>query len=221
MMSCTYKKDGIAIIDNIVKSNEVDILKSIVNTVPQEFTPDVYIWNQIYSQQNGSALKFTTLAREVVEQIQYRILQALYDTLELPTLKIDFNGIAVSSRGFDYHADAMWPEIESHRYMGSPTAIHGDYSTYIDYTAETWVPNYVANRFYTTVLYLNSGFNGGQTIFPHYGLDVVPRVGRMVAFPCTKDYVHAVRPTTGYRMVFNTWYERVTTYADQVASKNS
>ncbi len=218
----TLNKDNILVVDNILSTEEAVVLAMCAQNRPsQPNDPDVYLWSEMYSMERGNALHFTNGAREVMERIQFRIMQTMESELSLPKFKVQYSGIAISSKGFNYHADAVWPAEEDKRFMGTPNETQGDYSTYIDRTADEWIPNYVPRRFYTSVLYLNSDFQGGHTIFPQHNLDVSPRQGRFVAFPCGKEHIHGVRPSKGYRFVFNTWYEKVFTYQDQLANERT
>lgn len=218
----TLNQNGILVVDNILSAEEAVILAMSAQNKPTEAgRDDVYLWNELYSLERGNALQFTNPARNVLEQIQFRLMQAMTEHLGLPTFKIQYNGVAISSKAFDYHADAVWPSDESKRFMGTPTESSGDYSTFLNYENEEWIPNYVGTRFYTSVLYLNSDFIGGETIFPQHNVEVKPRQGRFVAFPCGKDHIHGVRPSKGYRFAFNTWYEKVFTFQDQKTNEKT
>ncbi len=54
-------------------------------------------------------------------------------------------------------------------------------------------------RFLAIVCYLNDNFDGGETIFPHFNLQVKPKKGTILLFPCTWSYLHKGNPSTnGY-----------------------
>ena len=54
-------------------------------------------------------------------------------------------------------------------------------------------------RFLAIVCYLNDNFDGGETIFPHFSLQVKPKKGTILLFPCTWSYLHKGNPSTnGY-----------------------
>jgi hypothetical protein len=218
----TLNKDKILVVDNILSNEEAVVLALAAQNRPtQPSDPDLYLWSELYSMERGNALPFTHEARNVMEQVQFRIMQLMESELGLPRFKMQYSGIAISSKGFNYHADAVWPADEDKRFMGTPTEAQGDYSTFIDRSNDEWVPNYVPARFYTSVLYLNADFQGGHTIFPQHNIDVTPRQGRFVAFPCGREHIHGVRPSRGYRFAFNTWYEKVFTYQDQKAHEST
>jgi hypothetical protein len=119
-------------------------------------------------------------------------------------LKLHYCGFANQTRGFDYHADSVWPEIPENRVMGLPSKENNTYSNY----QGNWIPNYVPNRKYTTVLYLNEGFDGGETHFPVLDILVKPEKNKILGFGCDEKFVHGVMPTTnGVRKAFICWFE--------------
>lgn len=119
-------------------------------------------------------------------------------------LNINYMGFAVQKRGFDYHADSVWPEEEEHRSLGLPGS-HGE--GYKNYNGK-WIPNYVPNRKYTTVLYLNEDIIGGETHFPTLEIFVKPQKNKIIGFGCDENYIHGVMPTTeGVRKAFICWFE--------------
>ena len=54
-------------------------------------------------------------------------------------------------------------------------------------------------RFLAIVCYLNDNFDGGETQFPHFGINVRPKKGTILLFPCTWSYLHKGNPiSNGY-----------------------
>ena len=51
-------------------------------------------------------------------------------------------------------------------------------------------------RFLAIVCYLNNDFDGGETQFPHFGINVKPKKGNILLFPCTWTYLHKGNPPT-------------------------
>lgn len=54
-----------------------------------------------------------------------------------------------------------------------------------------------ASRFLAFIVYLNDEFYGGETFFPHHGLSVKPKTGRVVVFPPYWPWVHSAEKVTG------------------------
>ena len=120
------------------------------------------------------------------------------------SLRMSYFGFAIQTKGFDYHADSVWPENASDRNLGTPQINENTYKNY----SGLWIPNYVPDRKFTTVLYLNDNINGGETHFPTQQLLVKPQKNKVVGFECDENHVHGVMPTTqGVRKAFISWYE--------------
>jgi hypothetical protein len=119
-------------------------------------------------------------------------------------LKLHYVGFANQTKGFDYHADSVWPEEEEKRNLGTPS---NQQNNFLDYKGN-WIPNYVPTRKFTTVLYLNDDFEGGETHFPTLEVLVKPEKNKIVGFGCDEKYVHGVMPTSGgIRKAFICWFE--------------
>ena len=52
-----------------------------------------------------------------------------------------------------------------------------------------------AKRFLSIICYLNDDFDGGETYFPHFNLQVTPKKGTILLFPCTWSYLHKGNPS--------------------------
>ena len=65
-----------------------------------------------------------------------------------------------------------------------------------------WIPNHTPWRAYSSIVYLNSDFKGGE-------ITVRPRAGLLVAFPSGRNYVHEVLPVqSGIRYTLPIWFTR-------------
>lgn len=204
------EQNGIFVIDDILTIDEAEVLMTAAyNKPPTDGLTDIRLWSELYRVGNQYKLEDTHPAYHIVKKAQDSTLNWLYKCISLPPLRHHLAGIAISSKPFVFHADAVWPENPEDRAYGVPTETPNDYSTFIDKTNLTWIGNPTPTRVYTSVLYLNTSFDGGETIFPQHKLDVTPKVGRVVLFPCGKEHIHGVRPSRhGYRFAFNSWYEK-------------
>lgn len=118
--------------------------------------------------------------------------------------KVSYLGFAYQTRGFDYHADSVWPENADDRSLGTP---ENGKNTYKNYDGN-WVPNYVPDRKFTTVLYLNDDIIGGETHFPTLNVTINPKKNKIVGFECDEHHIHGVMPTEhGIRKTFIAWFE--------------
>lgn len=66
-----------------------------------------------------------------------------------------------------------------------------------------------SKRYLAFILYLNQGFEGGQTEFSSNGLTITPRSGRLVVFPPTWTYPHTgkkiTNPPSGKKYILSTY----------------
>lgn len=64
----------------------------------------------------------------------------------------------------------------------------------------------VMNRDLSTLLYLNDNFEGGDLVFPDFGIRIRPEPGLFVAFPSTHHFEHGVEPiVSGNRYTVVNW----------------
>jgi hypothetical protein len=206
----TLEQSGIFVIDDILTTEEADILMTAAYNTPQtNGLTDVRLWSELYRVGGQYKLQENHPAYPIMKKAQDTTLGWLHNCVALPPLRHHLAGISISSKPFVFHADAVWTETPEDRNYGIPTEIPNDYSTFIDNTDKVWVGNRTPTRVYTSVLYLNTSFDGGETIFPQHKLDITPKAGRAVLFPCGKEHIHGVRPSrNGYRAAFNSWYEK-------------
>jgi hypothetical protein len=67
--------------------------------------------------------------------------------------------------------------------------------------------HYSPNRNYSSVLYLNDDFTGGETYFCNYNFEVKPESGTVILFSSGKDHIHGVNEVlSGERYTMSTWY---------------
>ena len=70
-------------------------------------------------------------------------------------------------------------------------------------------PHYTPNRDYSSVLYLNDDFTGGETYFYNYNYEVKPEPGTVILFSSGKDHIHGVNEVlSGERYTMATWYTK-------------
>jgi len=66
--------------------------------------------------------------------------------------------------------------------------------------------NFVANRYLVMLWYLNDVADGGETVFPHLGLEVAARTGRLLMFPPYWMYQHrGLQPNSGDKYILSTY----------------
>ena len=79
-------------------------------------------------------------------------------------------------------------------------------------------PNATAHRDYSSILYLNDDYQGGETYFPGHRLKVKPEPGTLVLFGAGCDYVHGVTPIkSGMRYTYAGWFTHDPAWEDREA----
>lgn len=68
---------------------------------------------------------------------------------------------------------------------------------------------------YSTVVYLNDDYSGGEIYFPNQGVEIKPKAGDMILFPSGgHEYFHGVNPiTSGKRYTIALWHTMHKEYA--------
>jgi hypothetical protein len=70
-----------------------------------------------------------------------------------------------------------------------------------------WLPNHTPQRDYTTLVYLNDNFTGGELVFPDRDVVIIPKPGLFVGFPSNHEFVHAVpKILSGKRYSLPVWF---------------
>lgn len=142
-------------------------------------------------------------AVDACHRVLFRILR---ENTTLPILEEDYTGISICSNySMAYHADAERPFCTKDRNLGIPEGSGN--GGFVCPSKNEWQPNHTPTRVYTTLVYLNEGFEGGETTMPTRNIDIKPKKGRMFGFPCSRDYIHGIRKNLGVRMAFTSWYK--------------
>jgi hypothetical protein len=69
---------------------------------------------------------------------------------------------------------------------------------------------------YSSLVYLNDDYEGGEIVFPEYDLAIKPKAGEVVTFPTNAMYLHAVnhvKSGTRYNIVLK-WFRKTTLIAN-------
>src|SRR5262249_28856842 len=68
-------------------------------------------------------------------------------------------------------------------------------------------PNISPHRSFSSVLYLNDAYEGGETYFPGHGIRIKPLPGALILFGAGPEYVHGItRVTRGMRYTYAGWF---------------
>jgi hypothetical protein len=206
-------KDRAIIIDDAINADDISLLKNLVFKYAQDkfdealeaskTDKDFYHFlgmNDLY--ENNLSFEEKT-ALDKCHDILFKILKI---RTSFPKLEKEFYGISISSNhSMAYHADAERPFCRNESHMGSPN--DSDNLNFKNPLKNEWEPNHTPNRVYTSLVYLNDDFIGGETTLPIKEIHVRPFPGKLFGFPCSRDYIHGVRPAkNGVRLAFTAWY---------------
>ena len=85
----------------------------------------------------------------------------------------------------------------------------GQYAPHAD--AENWDPDNlrwtrILDRDFSTLVYLDSDFEGGELVFNNFNFKIAPKAGLLVSFPSDHRYLHVAKQiTSGQRNVLVSW----------------
>jgi len=94
----------------------------------------------------------------------------------------------------------MWEEFRMKRFLvGNGGENTEQFRNHVDVTSHAG-----GKRMLILMVYLNDEFNGGETVFPHYGDSVKPKKGSIILFPPMWMYLHRGNPplAPGYAKYF-------------------
>ena len=79
-------------------------------------------------------------------------------------------------------------------------------------------PNATPHRAFSSLIYLNDDYEGGETYFPGHSVRLKPKTGALVLFGAGPQYVHGVsRVTCGLRYTYAGWFTFDKTHEDRNA----
>ena len=80
-------------------------------------------------------------------------------------------------------------------------------------------PNATSHRTYSSILYLNDDYIGGETYFPGFGVRIKPQAGSLLLFGAGYEWVHGVTMvTSGMRYTYGGWFTDDTDWLDRTAN---
>ena len=135
---------------------------------------------------NGCTLQTQFMAEPMgrkIRAVTSRLLTKAAQFYHLPEVYLDYQTINRWDAGQEMpmHADNVDQERNPHWYC-------------------SW-------RDYSSVLYLNHDYEGGETVFKHQQQRAVPTQGTAILFPATYGYTHGVSEVlTGKRYTLSSWF---------------
>lgn len=205
-------KDRAVIIEDAIDFDKISTIKNIVFKYAKSQVDEA----EIARKENKDFYSFFGLndiydlldikEKEAVDSCHDILFKILKFKTSLPRLDKEYYGVSLSiNHSMAYHADAERPFCRNESNMGSPNDL--DDSGFKNPTKNEWEPNHTPNRVYTSLVYLNDDFSGGETTLPIKNIHVKPKTGTLFGFPCSRDYIHGVRAArNNVRLAFTSWY---------------
>ena len=124
--------------------------------------------------------------KDLTNTIHQRIINSCMKFYEEENIYLEYTNLVYWGVGIklDAHADNFW--------IDNPQK-----------------PHYTSNRDYSSVLYLNDDFTGGETHFRDYNYSITPKPGKLVIFTSGAKHIHSVTEIlSGKRYTMATWYTK-------------
>ena len=205
----TFKEGQLVISENYIPAEDVDVLLQYIKNTEE--------YRKTATENNPSPFQAINVTKRIQQSIIPEQIKKIFEKMNLNFSKITeiikyppvvphINTISISNVPMAYHADGEEPLNIEDRGLGTPN--EKDHTGYNPPKSQEWITNKTAGRVFTSIVYLNSNFTGGETTFPSKMIDVAPAAGKLVAFPCSRDYIHGVRPIkNGPRVAIPSWYQ--------------
>ena len=106
-----------------------------------------------------------------------------------------------------YQEDYVYLEFTNLVYWGPGMELEPHADNY--FIHEPTKPHYSQHRDYSSILYLNDNFRGGETYFPESNFSIEPKVGRLAIFTSGSNHIHGVKKVlSGDRYTLATWFTK-------------
>ncbi len=108
-------------------------------------------------------------------------------------------------------AIALHFDVRRHLYSDTTQLVHWPpgvaLTPHADNTEPNGQPNSTPHRCFSSILYLNDNYTGGETYFPFLGFRIKPQTGSLLAFRSDASHAHGVtRIETGHRYTCANWF---------------
>ena len=113
-------------------------------------------------------------------------------------------------------------EVHSDTIQFQRTFVQPDQPPHSDSTGNNGEDNGTSHRKFSSLLYLNDEFEGGNLWFPNQNIEVIPKPNTLILFPATFEYMHGVKAVTnGIRYsILEFWtYNDKNTFAEDVLER--
>ena len=135
---------------------------------------------------NRTVNSYDDSIRNLTSSIHHQILSLVQKFYNEDVLYLAFSNLVYWGKGMELvpHADNFWIE-------------------------DPKKPHYSSHRVYSSILYLNNNFKGGETYFPEHNYSIEPKSGKLTFYTSGAKHIHGVKKvTSGTRYTLATWYTK-------------
>lgn len=183
---------GVNIIENFIPPDQCQDLISAFEQLPAEpltvAVPDQDDPSKIVRIYDQGRVCSRVTVGHLQQQLNNLVFSAVHSRIE--------NAVGKKFEWFEA------PQILKYT-SGGLFAPHAD-NGHQDADTEVWIKAH--DRDYSLLLYLGSGFEGGELVFQNFNFTIHPEPGMLVFFPSDGRYLHTARPVTaGVRYAMVSW----------------
>ena len=166
--------------DNFIcKADCEDLIFYHKNNCPKNETSQG-IWN------NRIVTSYNDNIKNLINSIHYKVLYRIQNFYGENEVYLQFSNLVYWGKGMELvpHADNFW--------IDDPQAFH-----------------HAHYRAYSSILYLNDSFKGGETYFPEYNYNIKPKTGKLTFYTSGAKHIHGVKEiTNGTRYTMGMWFTK-------------
>lgn len=196
-------------------ANDLDIWK-LSNANPDMY-PNVEDYKAISSQWDNRKIDFSMLYREklypelfkVIWDNQQRAKEHVLDFFNLNKEDITIECLEIIRWFYPYQQN---PHIDYLDETFTPSQFPEGYT--MEQEMVDQYMRYFTTKHFTTMMYLNDNFTGGEIFFPHENLEIKPKPGMLVLFSGDASLPHGVRQITEGTRYVNTTFWAKTPFTD-------
>ena len=171
-------------IDNFLSKSDVKILIDYYdNTLKRRLSPAHSFWDKRVLQCHSIT---QPKVRKLIASTQYRVIAKCCKFYNEEYVYPDHTDIVTWRSGMELkpHVDNM--------HINNPNLKHDN-----------------PYRDYSSIVYLNDDYEGGNTIFPKQNYKTIPKSGKLIVFPSGSSHPHGVTEvTSGIRYTLAMWFTK-------------
>jgi hypothetical protein len=182
-----------------VYSNVIEGYDSFIPDIEEAMLSGRFDWLESYVNVNGESKKDTSIRDTYSISIPY--LKSEEDTLrgyfDNSIQDILFNSFDPVEKDYSRHFSINFEDHDTYQILKYGTG--QKFTNHID-------DSRIHHRRISTVYYANDNYEGGEIVFPRFGLVYKPVANEMLVFPSTYVYNHSVLPVvSGTRYAIVSW----------------